>query len=90
MSIQKIISSYKEEDATNNQRAIEVICDNKSHINRLTRHCKQLMKLTEYYKADTDIIIQILSQIHQLETDKNLILLTHIKGHQDKNQRPEV
>lgn len=42
------------------------------------------MKFNEFYKADTDITLQILHQIKQLEDDKNLILLTNIKGHQDK------
>lgn len=37
-----------------------------------------------HYKADTDVILQILQQIDQLEKNNNLILLTHIKVHQDK------
>lgn len=84
VSIQKLLSRYEEEEELINQRTIEIICDNKSLINRLSRHRKQLMKLTEYYKADTDIILQILHQIHQLEARNNLVLLTNIKGHQDK------
>jgi hypothetical protein len=63
---------------------IKMYCDNKALVGVINKHRKQNLTMKEYYKADVDIELQILSQLLKLEAAGVSISIHHVKGHQDK------
>lgn len=63
---------------------LEIHCDNKALVDNVNQHMRHQLTLKEYYKGNSDVELQLLQEIHELQTMNINMRLWHIKGHQDK------
>jgi ribonuclease HI len=65
-----------------------ILCDNQSMVKVVNkyRYIKKQKKF--YYESESEIIVEILETIQEIKKLGGEVRIKHIKGHQDKQQRP--
>ena len=69
------------------QQAIHSICDNQGVVNQLNKVTERSMTVGEYYLPDSNILLQSIQEIKNLEIVGFQIEISYEKAYQDKNTK---
>jgi hypothetical protein len=69
---------------------ITIICDNKSAVDNINYMLRYKLTLKQYYGPDMDIIQEILVLMREVKKFNIIIILEHIKGHQDRSSQENL
>jgi hypothetical protein len=67
----------------------QVAITNSTLVKTIYKYRQQKMTVKNYYASNTDVVIQIMEEIKNLESKNMMIHVRHVKGHQDDNKKFE-
>jgi ribonuclease HI len=65
-----------------------ILCDNQSVVKVVNKYRTLKRNKNFFYESESEIILEILQTIYEIEALQGQITIMHIKGHQDKQQLP--